>query len=108
MKPKVSLAVSALVLLAGTAGASAQYYSNPNSNYWANAVSQAYQAYAFDPGYGGYQSYALGPGAQSYGSVSSYQARRCINAWQRYSTSPPGGVIQDRGYQQNVLGVPWC
>jgi hypothetical protein len=93
MKHKIALIMSAAsLLLAGTA-----------------ATSAAHRHYVHH--YAPRSGYAYGPG--NYGS-SNYpwafgpSSRRCANAYARYRTAPPGAIIQDRDFQEHVLGLPFC
>lgn len=93
MKHKIALVMSAAsLLLAGTVATSAAH--RYHVHHYAHRNEYYSHGYAYGPGN---YPWAFGP-----------SSRRCANAYARYRTAPPGGIIQDRDFQEHVLGVPFC
>jgi hypothetical protein len=79
MKRTFLLAISASMLLAGAATAQHRHHVYGQG---------AYHAYGFAP--------------------SAAPSNRCRRAYDRYRNEPPEVLIQDRDFQEGVLGVPFC
>ena len=111
MKRKLMLGIAAAsVLIAGTFAAAAANHPN---RYRHHHGYGGYHSYGAAPGYGGYR-YGAAPGYGGYAYAprphywGGYESNRCANWYQLYRTEPPGGIIQDRSYQENVLGQSFC
>ena len=107
MNRKLILAVSAAAALtAGTVAVTAanrpnhgHYFGHRYGGYYSYDAAPGYYAYGAGPGYWGYAPRRWGGYGDSY---------RCGGWYRLYQSEPPGGIIQDRDYQESVLGQQFC
>jgi hypothetical protein len=103
---RITLAMSAAALLAGTTFASAQVYYDPPGSAWQNPgllESQGLAPYRYPyrgyGAYGAYGAYGYVPGTYGAYGYAPYRYYR--------PDDPPGSRFQDRGFREELGYPPW-